>query len=163
MSAAINLPSLSERFWRNVRKSPDESGCWDWTGGTVKGLPRFHPSKYLHESARRFALAEAGIAVPANKQVRPWCGNRLCVRPEHLRIGMGPNTVPKSPGAPRKKPGPVARKVDRELPKFMPERPRIALLPTVAICMCGKGRAEHRAFKGSCAETGCPEFMERGK
>lgn len=165
MSARLNTLPLSTRFWQLVRKGPNPDACWEWTGGTQKGLPRFHPSVYVHESARRFSLSLAGVDTPRNKQVRPTCGNRLCVRPEHLRVGHGPNTIAKSPpgaAVQRKKPGPPPNH-DRTLPKSA-ELARVVILETPPVCVCGAGRLEHggKGARGPCKRTGCPAWFRRG-
>ena len=73
--------------------------CWDWTGAVdYKGRPRFSV-KSNGELARR-ALFEILIdkKLPAESPVVALCGNRLCVRPEHLFLcndtdatAIGPN------------------------------------------------------------------------
>ncbi len=73
--------------------------CWDCTGAVdYKGRPRFS-MKRSSKLARR-ALFEILIdkKLPAKSAVVALCGNRLCVRPEHLFLcndtdakAVGPN------------------------------------------------------------------------
>ncbi len=59
--------------------------CWDWTEGVANGG---RPWFYVDGSGRlaRRALFEILIEtkLPAESAVIALCGNRLCVRPEHL-------------------------------------------------------------------------------
>lgn len=78
------IPDPVERFWTWVRKDPDPSGCWHWTGyldgdgyGRFKlaGTPRV---------AHRFAYAITRAPVPDDMEVDHLCRVRDCVNPDHL-------------------------------------------------------------------------------
>ena len=92
------------RFLKNVSlEGPHIPGmmlcCWDWTGAVANGG---RPWFYLDGSGRlaRRALFEilTDKKLPAKSPVVALCGNRLCVRPEHLFLSndtdataVGPN------------------------------------------------------------------------
>jgi hypothetical protein len=76
-------------FWGRVAKGPDPDACWMWQGArngpygqvTVRSSPR------LRRPAHHVAYEAAVGPVPPGKLVLRSCGEPLCVRPEHLRLG----------------------------------------------------------------------------
>jgi hypothetical protein len=83
---ATNLARTpAKRFEAMVRKGPQ---CWDWIGSTVDGYGQFgrqdHGGGRRMIPAHRFAWEEAFGAIPDGADVHHRCGNRACVRPEHL-------------------------------------------------------------------------------
>jgi hypothetical protein len=86
----INLARTAEkRFEAMVEKGPD---CWQWIGSTTGGgygqfsAPVPGGGRRMIP-AHRYAWEEAFGAIPAGADVVPTCGNRVCVRPDHLRLG----------------------------------------------------------------------------
>ena len=82
----MNLtPQDIERFWSKVNKTET---CWIWQGATVqifgnKDRPVFcKTTTYKHATRIAYELCIGRIPFPA--RVLQTCGNRLCVRPEHL-------------------------------------------------------------------------------
>ncbi len=85
------------RFWPKVERAEGD-GCWLWKGAVHQtGLPVFpkvgasadrEASTFL--SAARMAWELCNGKMPRHWQVRRACGNRLCVRPSHLKVGSGP-------------------------------------------------------------------------
>lgn len=77
--------SLQERFWSQVNKGPE---CWVWTGARgTQGYGAFtcpRPAKYGRMLAHRFAFMSFAGPMGAGLRLGHKCGNRLCVRPEHL-------------------------------------------------------------------------------
>ena len=77
------------RFEAKVNKAGPESPilgspCWLWTGATDA---REYGKFWLNGnavSARRAALILAGVDLIPDQQAVNVCGNRQCVRPEHL-------------------------------------------------------------------------------
>lgn len=72
------------RFWSKVEKSTDANGCWIWIGATHRGYGRFLLDG-RNCVARDVAWeAENGKRVPG-MSLWSTCGNKACVRPDHLR------------------------------------------------------------------------------
>ena len=77
-----------KRFDAMVEKGP---GCWQWTGSTTRmGYGHFSVMT-LGEGrqmipAHRFAWEQACGAIPDGVDVLHLCGNRICVRPDHLAL-----------------------------------------------------------------------------
>lgn len=72
----------AEKFWRYVTKG---TACWRWTGPQNKtgyGLTELGAS--AHHVA--YVLANRRL-VPRGQVIRHLCGNRNCVRPDHLELG----------------------------------------------------------------------------
>lgn|SRR5690606_20903759 len=78
-----------ERFWSNVRKT---DGCWEWTGTlTRQGYGQFSEKRgdrWVHHLAHRLSWMLSKGAVPDGHSVIQCCGNRGCVRPEHLEVAL---------------------------------------------------------------------------
>jgi hypothetical protein len=74
-----------DRFWSYVDKTAD---CWIWTGHrTNKGYGRYSRTKPLNAPlAHRYAYELTNPSVDSLHYVEQVCGNRLCVRPDHLRM-----------------------------------------------------------------------------
>jgi DNA-binding CsgD family transcriptional regulator len=74
-----------KRFEAMVRKGPQ---CWDWIGSTVDGYGQFgfQVPGYGRQMipAHRFAWETANGVIPDKADVLHRCGNRACVRPDHL-------------------------------------------------------------------------------
>jgi DNA-binding XRE family transcriptional regulator len=75
---------LEDRFWEKVDKT---NGCWIWNGGQFQnGYGKF-TIKGRQYRAHRVSYELAHGPIPADALLRHTCGNRLCVRPEHLKWG----------------------------------------------------------------------------
>ena len=73
--------SAEQRFWEKVDKSGD---CWKWTAGKTRtGYGHFALEPGHMVRAHRFAFESCYGWVPGI--VDHICGDKLCVRPEHLR------------------------------------------------------------------------------
>ncbi len=74
---------LPARFWRHV----DTSGeCWLWTGARYRdGYGQFAVD-LTTRAAHRVAFELKYGSIPRRTKVLQTCQNRICVRPEHLRI-----------------------------------------------------------------------------
>src|SRR5438128_9842658 len=77
-------PSLEEKFWPKVDRSGE---CWIWTGAVDgKGALLFWDSstgKQRHANRIAYELTR-GRSIPLGQRARRTCGERLCVRPDHL-------------------------------------------------------------------------------
>jgi len=85
---SVRLPRTfpRDRFWSSVRRSTD--GCWVWTGTvTRQGYGQFSEkrgSRWVHHLAHRASWLLANNELEPGHAVIQRCGNRACVRPEHL-------------------------------------------------------------------------------
>jgi hypothetical protein len=77
--------SVEDRFWSKV----DRSGrCWHWTASTGRqGYGRFTVLRGVVVRAHHFAWALLRGPLPESARVLQRCGDRLCVRAEHLYLG----------------------------------------------------------------------------
>lgn len=71
-----------ERFMRRVEQEPN-SGCWLWSGQTVKGYGRVSLQSKEH-MAHRISLEMFVGPIPAGAVVDHLCRTPLCVNPRHL-------------------------------------------------------------------------------
>ena len=89
MGGATNLArTVDKRFDAMVEKGP---GCWQWTGSTTRmGYGQFGvmvPGEGRRMiPAHRYAWERASGAIPDGVDVLHLCGNRICVRPDHLAL-----------------------------------------------------------------------------
>lgn len=79
---------LVDRFWEKVRKG---DGCWEWTGAVnPNGQGRINAdrsSKPLASSRVSWSLHFG--AIPDGGSIKQRCGNKGCVRPDHLVLSTG--------------------------------------------------------------------------
>ncbi len=85
-----------------------DSRCWLWTGATdARGYPRFWLGNSV--TAQRAALILSGVELDPAQQVINICGNRRCVRREHLAVAsLGEAHALRHRGRPRVGPGELA-------------------------------------------------------
>lgn len=87
-----------DRFMRKVNKSgpipakTELGNCWTWDGPKDRfGYGRFKTGRTNNQAHRWIAAREAGVRLRWDSEMRQTvnhrCGNRSCVRPEHLYIG----------------------------------------------------------------------------
>jgi hypothetical protein len=80
---SAKIPTPEERFWVKVDKSGD---CWKWTAYVMPfGYGQFG-LKGRTVLAHRFAYEATIGTIPAGKELDHICFNRICVRPDHLRL-----------------------------------------------------------------------------
>jgi len=73
-----------ERFAARVIKSSDPGGCWEYNGYRRNGYGKFGISATLTVLAHRFAYEMWVGPIPDDLPLHHLCGNRACVRPDHL-------------------------------------------------------------------------------
>ena len=77
-------PQDAARFWSKVQKT---DSCWLWTGGN-RNAPVFNCHGHgVHYSAGRVAYVLKHGNLADKTRVFHTCGNKRCVRPEHLVAG----------------------------------------------------------------------------
>lgn len=77
------MQNFTTRFWSKVEKT---DGCWNWTGGQMNGGYGKMRFNYKDYAAHRFSFEMTGATIPEGMDIDHICHNRLCVRPEHLRV-----------------------------------------------------------------------------
>jgi hypothetical protein len=73
-----------QRFWAKVDKT---ATCWNWTGAVgTSGYGNYYvDGKYV--AAHRFSFESSrGVPIPDDTPIDHRCHNKICVRPDHLRI-----------------------------------------------------------------------------
>lgn len=86
------LPSLAERFWRNVRPTQEE-GCWVWLGSRFRqGYGQIRDGR-LNKKAHRVSWELANGAIPAGMVIMHTCDNPPCVNIHHLRLGTHADNI----------------------------------------------------------------------
>lgn len=75
---------LSQRFWEKVAKA---DGCWEWQAASCyKGYGQFFIHGRSMVRAHRVAYELSVGPIPEGMQIDHVCLNRICVRPDHLRL-----------------------------------------------------------------------------
>lgn len=85
---------VTERFWEKVVKTEQ---CWLWTGSTRGGgygvirddlvkEGSVREAKYRRIGAYHISLRIVGREPAKGEEVHHLCGNRSCVRPDHLQV-----------------------------------------------------------------------------
>lgn len=79
----LEKPTVAERFWDKVHKG---ESCWQWQGKpTSEGYGIFGvDGKRVY--AHRFSYEISKGSIPGGALIDHICHNRMCVKPEHLRI-----------------------------------------------------------------------------
>ena len=71
-----------ERYFKKVR-IPSDDGCWEWIGCiTGKGYGQFRRIKSHRWSYQWFY----NMTIPSNVVADHICRNRICIRPDHIRL-----------------------------------------------------------------------------
>lgn len=69
------------RFWQKVERTDE---CWLWTGAVNDSGYGAIWDGYRLVYAHRLSYEMHGGAIPEGLDLDHLCGNRVCVRPEHL-------------------------------------------------------------------------------
>ena len=90
LTLAMLAPQVNQGDWRRFWSVVEVEGsgardCWLWTGANRAGYGAF---KLDGEVVGSHRLAHQWVKgpIPAGKVVDHLCGNRLCVRPDHLEV-----------------------------------------------------------------------------
>ncbi len=82
-------PSIFDRFWAKVEKSPVPDGCWVWMGrvnnqgyGSIRIMGRLGSPILVH----RFTYELLVALIPEGAEIDHLCRNRRCVNPAHLEV-----------------------------------------------------------------------------
>lgn len=97
-STADPRPSEEERFWGKVARGSD---CWEWVGAVDgRGYGSFR-SGGKNVKPHRYSLKLAGVDVSGTAEVDHICHNRVCIRPDHLRVTTRKQNIENHNGATR--------------------------------------------------------------
>ncbi len=84
LARAVRNANLRRAFWERVEKR--RRGCWPWRGIIMTDGRGYLVVKRRYLPATRVAWTLAHGPFPPEKIIQHLCGNRGCVRPEHLRL-----------------------------------------------------------------------------
>jgi HNH endonuclease len=80
---------MKHKVWSKVHKAQGVRACWLWTASTKDGwgqivLP-INGEQKAFRAHRLSYMLELG-PIPVGKEIHQTCGNKLCVRPDHLLL-----------------------------------------------------------------------------
>lgn len=103
-----------KRFFEKVRFPPSDIDhpdlCWLWTGagrGNGYGSFRLSPEDVIDAHVIMWRLSNDGAEVPAGRLIMHTCDVKLCIRPDHLKLGTYSENMSTDSAA-------VGRKMTRE-------------------------------------------------
>jgi hypothetical protein len=76
--------TLLELMWQHVDRAGD---CWQWQGAVSTDGYGLYTYLGVTRRAHRWVYEEAAGPIPNGTYVLHHCGDRLCMRPEHLYVG----------------------------------------------------------------------------
>lgn len=90
-------PTMEERFWKSVDKTPGQGpngDCWEWQAGRLEsGYGRITIGKHGEEKAHRLSYRLNCEEIPDGLWVLHDCDNPPCCNPDHLFLGTSDDNV----------------------------------------------------------------------
>jgi hypothetical protein len=85
----MNDETRAAKFWAKVDPNGPVSPrlstrCWLWTGYATGGAGIFYAGNGVRVRAHRFSWLLSGGLLLSGAEIRPLCGRRRYVNPEHL-------------------------------------------------------------------------------
>lgn len=75
-----------QRFWHNVRRGPNHTDCWTWTGYGTSGYGQLYIGNGRKAYAHRVSYELTRGPIPDGLVIDHLCRNRRCVNPDHLHV-----------------------------------------------------------------------------
>jgi hypothetical protein len=77
------IPTLTERLWQKIRRTPD--GCWEWTGAMSRATGYGKATMNGRSDGAHRIMYELIVGpIPTGLDLDHLCRNRICVNPAHL-------------------------------------------------------------------------------